>query len=350
MAIAEAANNFIGGVGGFVLAACLLPQLLRLYITRSAFDLSYFFLVFFIIGLMFTALYMFNVDALVGFISVIVEGVFAIFMLAGKIYLDNWGPYSERVKRTSGAASGLTIPARARLEMSKFLSGTAGAPFPKLLQAEEAHAAAHLLLDCQLEFLENSTTTTIATTKKAGVNDKVESKQLPSLSEVEDGIVSSARLPHSKSHIARLHLSEFVDMLEGCLENADLDVYKRQTHAFHSFKQRPSILTNTSSSLVSAPDSLLGNGDTILSAATTKTTDGGSSSGGAHLCFIPCKDGYCSAMWLPESSTLAVDLVGAAPETIHGMNTAAEMFCKELTKAHPGAKIVASAVSRLPAQ
>jgi hypothetical protein len=53
-------------------------------------------------------------------------------------------------------------------------------------------------------------------------------------------------------------------------------------------------------------------------------------------------------MWLPDSSTLAVDLVGASPETIHGMSTAAEMFVRELKKAHPDAKIVASAVARLP--
>jgi len=291
--------------------------------------------------------------------------VFATCMLVAKTYLDNYGPYSERVKRRSGAASGLTIPARARLEMSKFLSGTAGAPFPKLLQAEESHVAAHLLLDCQLEFLESSATTT---SQKKCKLQKLESKQLPSLSEVEDGVVPTAHLSHSKSHIARLHLTEFVDMLETCLENAELDVYKRQTHAFNSFKQRRSISTiSPSSSLVSATDSLVGNTDTVVSsngtkysAITNSTTllaatpevgvGNGGGGGGANLCFIPCKDGYCSAMWLPESSTLAVDLVGASSETIQGMNTAAEMFCKELTKVHPGAKIVASTVSRLPAQ
>lgn len=318
---------------------------------------------------MLTCIYLFIEDALVGYISIIVEGFFAVSMLAAKIYLDNWGPYSERVKRTSGAASGLTIPARARLEMSKFLSGTAGAPFPKLLQAEEAHVAAHLLLDCQLEFLESSARTTTTSPKNYYGLDTGGSKQLPSLSEVEDGIVSSAQLSRSKSHIARMHLNEFVDMLEACLENADLDVYKRQSHAFNSFKHRQSISTTSPSSpLASATDSLVENEDSLIntkwvtttpSSAITNSTSrlaatpkagGGGGGGGANLCFIPCKDGYCSAMWLPESSTLAVDFVGAAPETIQGMNTAAEMFCRELTQAHPGAKIVASAVSRLPAQ
>jgi hypothetical protein len=280
---------------------------------------------------------MVNVDALVGYISVIVEGFFAVCMLAAKIYLDNWGPYSKKAKRTSGAASGLTIPARARLEMNKFLSGTAGAPFPKLMQAEEAHAAAHLLLDCQLEFREEE----IRSNKGKSINETIER---PSLSEVENGTspapaALAGRLMHTKSHIARQHLRDFVDMLETCLENADLDVYKRQTHAFASFKQRqtqPSFTLDTTK-----------NATTITTNTTNTTT---TSSSAPNLCFIPVKDGYCSAMWLPESSTLAVDLVGVAPETIQGMNVASEMFCRELTKKYPDAKIVASAVSRLPAQ
>jgi hypothetical protein len=287
---------------------------MRLYVTRSAFDLSYFFLVFFIVGLILTCLYLVNENAVVGYIGILVELLFAVCMLAAKIYLDNCGPYSEKAKRTSGAASnGLTIQAKARLDMNKFLSGTAGAPFPKMMQAEESHAAAHLLLDCQLEFSENSTTTTEDKNKN--------NNTLPTLSEVEDGRSSTAaHLTHTKSHMARLHLSEFVELLETCLENAELDVYKRQSHAFASFKQRRS-------SLLAEPEP---------------------TPGGSNLCFIPCKDGYASCMWLPESSTLAVDLVGAAPETITKMSAAAEMFCRELKTAHPGAKIVASAVSRLP--
>ena len=302
---------------------------------------------------------MVNVDALVGYISVIVEALFAVCMLVAKIYLDNWGPYSQS-KRAS-ATHGLTIPARARLEMSKFLSGTAGAPFPKMMQVEESHTAAHLLLDCQLEGSVLATSTSISNKTKNKEDKEMSGQRLPSLSEIEGGIAAMA---HSKS-LRTLHLTEFVDMLETCLDSAELDVYKRQTHAFASFKQQRSSTLGLDLGTEDVNSNINSTTDTTISttipmspkssalvlpnktATTTTTTNSGG--GGANLCFVPCKDGYCSVMWLPETSTLAVDLVGASPETIKGMNTAAEMFCKELKKAHPGVKIVASAVSRLPA-
>ena len=66
------------------------------------------------------------------------------------------------------------------------------------------------------------------------------------------------------------------------------------------------------------------------------------------MCFIPCNDGYVTAMWFSDRRTLAVDYVGAAPDVISSMNIAAMDFCEKLIKVHPGTTIAASAMSRLP--
>ncbi len=58
---------------GFVSAACLLPQLVRLWTTRSAHDLSYLFLVLYCIGLVFTCVYLIHEGALVAWVCVLVD-------------------------------------------------------------------------------------------------------------------------------------------------------------------------------------------------------------------------------------------------------------------------------------
>ena len=49
-----------------------------------------------------------------------------------------------------------------------------------------------------------------------------------------------------------------------------------------------------------------------------------------------------------RSATLAVDFLGASRRAIQGMSEAALAFCQELAAAHPGTKIAASTVARLP--
>lgn len=76
---------------GAILAACMTPQLLRLWQTRSARDLSYLFLILYLLGLALMTVYMYNEDATVGFICTCVE-------------LGGWG---------RGPAGGRQLPAHA---------------------------------------------------------------------------------------------------------------------------------------------------------------------------------------------------------------------------------------------
>lgn len=218
------------------------------------------------------------VNALVGYIAVAAEIVLGTVMLIGKIYLDYWGPYSKR--KTTASAPGLTIPAKMRLEMSKFLSGRA-APFP-LMQAEAAHAAAHLLLDCQLELCSRTEDSEISVEEHEHEHGRGKSSDgaadlVAAESGLGNGTVNinkgSLKAPTTFAKLQGLHLSEFADMLENCLEEADLDIYRRQTHAFVSFKNRG------------------------LSSSTNDGQSNGTAGGGANLCFVPCKDGYVTAMW-----------------------------------------------------
>ena len=247
-------------------------------------------------------------NAVVGLITVIVELLLSVVMLVGKVYLDFWGPWSQRKMGSSAAGQGLTIPARARMEMSKFLKGEGAAAFP-LMQAELKHTAAHLLLDCQLEFNHQISSTTI---QKENTQD---GRELSAV-ELRGGGGSSFKVAAQ-----RLELGAFADMIEQCLEVAEVDVFRRQNHGFVSFRKQ------------------FGHHSEGGEVATDNS----------NLCFVPCRDGYVTVMWLSVSATLAVDFVAVAPETILKMNSAAETFCKELAGVHPGTKIMASALSRLPA-
>ena len=82
-----------------------------MYATRSAFDLSYAFLGLYVIGLTLTGVYMIFEDALVGWICVMFEVGLVVLMLAGKIYLDHWGPQSARGNKKSTAALGIASTA-----------------------------------------------------------------------------------------------------------------------------------------------------------------------------------------------------------------------------------------------
>lgn len=95
----KTAINVIGALGGAVLAACLLPQLYRLYRTRSARDLSYPYIVAYSVGLLLTFLYLYWERATVAWICALMELGCAVVVFAAKFYLDHWGPYSERGRR-----------------------------------------------------------------------------------------------------------------------------------------------------------------------------------------------------------------------------------------------------------
>lgn len=282
--------------------------------TRSAFDLSYIFLVFYTIGLVFTGVYLVYEQAVVGWVCIVVEIAFAIVMLGLKIYLDHWGPYSKRSRNRQPDPS-LSISSRARLELHKFLGGQGGAPFP-LLQAEKAHAAAHLLLDCRLEGKLSAPDREWSVHR--GLRKIVAPGDTAAVAAVEAGSGAPNGGTHAVAQPAAPSLSAMADLLEIALEEAGVHVQRRQTVSFPSFRRGPS-------------------------AAAEEDSNNEPS-----MVFIPCKDGYVTAMWFGGHQALAVDFVGAGHEVIASMNTAASAFCQQLTAAHPNATIAASAVSRLP--
>lgn len=65
MAPSKEAIDVLGGVGGALLAASLAPQLIKLVLTKSAFDLSYLFLWMYNAGLVLTLVYLYYEDAVV---------------------------------------------------------------------------------------------------------------------------------------------------------------------------------------------------------------------------------------------------------------------------------------------
>lgn len=71
--VSAAGTNAIGTVGGVVLAACLTPQIYKIWKTRSARDLSYWYLTAYTVGLLLTTLYLYLEKATVGWICFLVE-------------------------------------------------------------------------------------------------------------------------------------------------------------------------------------------------------------------------------------------------------------------------------------
>ncbi|KNE67925.1 hypothetical protein AMAG_13112 [Allomyces macrogynus ATCC 38327] len=84
----------IGYVGGVVLALCLAPQIVQVVRTESAEDISYAWQFLYLVGLAITLAYLVLVDAVAGYVSVIVEIALLLVLVACKWYYDR-----KRVKR-----------------------------------------------------------------------------------------------------------------------------------------------------------------------------------------------------------------------------------------------------------
>jgi hypothetical protein len=74
--------------GGAFLACCMVPQLRLMWVNQSAHDVSISWTLFYITGLLLTLVYLVEVDAFAGWISLIPEIALAISVLASKLHLD----------------------------------------------------------------------------------------------------------------------------------------------------------------------------------------------------------------------------------------------------------------------
>lgn len=69
----ENTRKVIGAMGGTLLGACAMPQIIKLVRTRSASDISYVFLSAYILGLFLTFLYLFWKKALITWICILIQ-------------------------------------------------------------------------------------------------------------------------------------------------------------------------------------------------------------------------------------------------------------------------------------
>jgi uncharacterized protein with PQ loop repeat len=73
------ANDVIGILGGLLLVIALIPQILHIFKTKPAKDLSYSWLILYVLGLIFYIWYLLVLDALVGWINVLI-GLLAVIL------------------------------------------------------------------------------------------------------------------------------------------------------------------------------------------------------------------------------------------------------------------------------
>lgn len=81
-------TDAVGFIGGIILSFCVIPQLILMYQSKSAVDISKQFTVLYFIGIVLQAIYMTVVGAWAGAIPIWIETVLAFILLTGKIYLD----------------------------------------------------------------------------------------------------------------------------------------------------------------------------------------------------------------------------------------------------------------------
>lgn len=333
-----AANNAIGAIGGGLLAACLAPQLWKLYATRSARDLSYLFLCLYCAGCLLSFVYLYYEDATVAWICILSEVGFSALMIIAKYYLDNWGPNSWRAAKKARPEAKLTnspsLAKEIKIDIAEFGSGSA-APFP-LLKPAPSHAAQHLLLDVKLALPAGTAGAAGAANGAAKVAANGGSKQA-------GGIHTSV-------------LDAVAEMLEAALVAAGLPVQRRQTGSFPSFRCRPSQESTAGSSPKQPEAEQQGQqqqaGQQPKGASQVQLLDSGTDdeeggAAGPDMFFLSCKDGYAVAIFYPDTATLSIDLLAASEAAILRMGAAGGQLCEQLVAEWPGSRISANTVSRL---
>ncbi|KAL4458295.1 hypothetical protein ABPG75_013160 [Micractinium tetrahymenae] len=84
-------------------------QLIKLWRTKSAGDLSYYYLGLYSVGLLFITVYLYLEGATVGWICEAIETACGFLLIVAKYWLDNWGPLSAKAKakqQAEGSADG----------------------------------------------------------------------------------------------------------------------------------------------------------------------------------------------------------------------------------------------------
>ncbi|KAL7754282.1 hypothetical protein RI367_000263 [Sorochytrium milnesiophthora] len=96
-----AITESIGAAGGIVLALCLIPQIWKVWRTKSAQDISYWWQAMYTVGLIITLAYLVRLNAIAGYVSVSIEILFALQLVGMKMYYDRQG--KKQVTRDDAA-------------------------------------------------------------------------------------------------------------------------------------------------------------------------------------------------------------------------------------------------------
>ncbi|WIA20737.1 hypothetical protein OEZ85_005107 [Tetradesmus obliquus] len=98
--LSEAGRDALGYVGGGILALSLLPQVVKLLLTRSAADISLLWSLLYLLGTVLSLVYLLLIDALAGAIPVIFELAGCLLTLSLKLAYDHtaWGKEQQQQK------------------------------------------------------------------------------------------------------------------------------------------------------------------------------------------------------------------------------------------------------------
>uniref|UniRef100_A0A1D1ZRB4 Uncharacterized protein n=1 Tax=Auxenochlorella protothecoides TaxID=3075 RepID=A0A1D1ZRB4_AUXPR len=115
----EHTRKIIGAMGGTLLGACAMPQIIRLIRTKSASDISYVFLLAYILGLFLTFLYLFWKRALITWICILIQLGSGVVVLLGKVYLEVLSSSARKTRREAREQRSLARQAQAGIPGSQ---------------------------------------------------------------------------------------------------------------------------------------------------------------------------------------------------------------------------------------
>jgi uncharacterized protein with PQ loop repeat len=95
----------LGVTGGVILAICTLPQLIQIWQTQSAQDVSLYFTIMYFLGLSMTVAYLGLVGAYAAFFPCSLECVLAFLMICSKLIMDRRSAKLKKAENTSEESS-----------------------------------------------------------------------------------------------------------------------------------------------------------------------------------------------------------------------------------------------------
>lgn len=120
----DAAMIALGYTGGAALSICLIPQLIAMWRTKSAGDLSLPWLILYSSGLILSSAYLIYIEAMAAWIPMIIELTLTVTTLASKLYLDAVYPEQGFMGQDASRHDASVASAAASLPQSESAAST----------------------------------------------------------------------------------------------------------------------------------------------------------------------------------------------------------------------------------